>query len=240
MSGPARRLRGCKPPQSWKERPDMRDGRCRFGGCADRDGPRWWPASRAGDRSVVGCSPATVKTPRDRWLAASDERGGGFLCLFRGGRSRSLVRGRLLPSRSRRSWTPESEQLGADAFGWRDGPASIDELEGAQRPAWRAAAPRRAPDVQALRMDRGRRVAAYRRAAVPKFDRPGHWATGQRAEEHKTRNAGKTVVIGVIDDHTRLAYCELHARRTGPRSRPRCSAPPRWFESRAAARSRRS
>jgi transposase InsO family protein len=46
---------------------------------------------------------------------------------------------------------------------------------------------------------------------VPKFARPGHWATGQRAEEHKTRRAGKTVVIGVIDDHTRLAYCELHS-----------------------------
>jgi transposase InsO family protein len=46
---------------------------------------------------------------------------------------------------------------------------------------------------------------------VPKFDRPGHWATGQRAERHKTRRAGKTVVVGVIDDHTRLAYCELHS-----------------------------
>jgi transposase InsO family protein len=46
---------------------------------------------------------------------------------------------------------------------------------------------------------------------LPKFDVPGHWATGQRAERHKTRGAGKTVVIGVIDDHTRLAYCELHS-----------------------------
>ena len=46
---------------------------------------------------------------------------------------------------------------------------------------------------------------------LAKFDRPGHWATGYRAEEHKTRNAGETVVIGVIDDHTRLAYCELHS-----------------------------
>jgi transposase InsO family protein len=45
---------------------------------------------------------------------------------------------------------------------------------------------------------------------LPKFDVPGHWATGQRAERHKTRAAGKVVVIGVIDDHTRLAYCELH------------------------------
>jgi hypothetical protein len=36
---------------------------------------------------------------------------------------------------------------------------------------------------------------------LPKFDRPGHWATGQRAEQHKTRNAGK---VKIIDDHTRL------------------------------------
>ena len=46
---------------------------------------------------------------------------------------------------------------------------------------------------------------------LAKFDRPGHWATGVRAEQHKTRAAGESVVIGVIDDHTRLAYCELHA-----------------------------
>jgi transposase InsO family protein len=45
---------------------------------------------------------------------------------------------------------------------------------------------------------------------LPKFSVPGHWATGERAEQHKTRRAGKTVVVGVIDDHTRLAYCELH------------------------------
>ena len=49
---------------------------------------------------------------------------------------------------------------------------------------------------------------------LPKFDRPGHWATGQRAEQHKTRNAGKVKIIGVIDDHTRLAYCEIHAAET--------------------------
>ncbi|HZV72915.1 MAG TPA: IS481 family transposase [Conexibacter sp.] len=46
---------------------------------------------------------------------------------------------------------------------------------------------------------------------APKFAVPGHWATGQRAEQHKTRKAGKSVVVGVIDDHTRLVYCELHA-----------------------------
>jgi transposase InsO family protein len=45
---------------------------------------------------------------------------------------------------------------------------------------------------------------------LPRFDRPGHWATGQRGEQHKTRNAGKVKIVGVIDDHTRLAYCEIH------------------------------
>jgi len=47
---------------------------------------------------------------------------------------------------------------------------------------------------------------------LPKFAVPGHWATAERAERHKTRKAGKTVVIGVVDDHTRLAYCELHSQ----------------------------
>jgi transposase InsO family protein len=44
---------------------------------------------------------------------------------------------------------------------------------------------------------------------LPKFDRPGHWAHGDRSD--RSRNVGKVKIIGVIDDHTRLAYCELHA-----------------------------
>ena len=46
---------------------------------------------------------------------------------------------------------------------------------------------------------------------VPKFDTPGHWATGDRSQVARRRRVGKTVVIGVVDDHTRLAYCELHS-----------------------------
>jgi len=48
---------------------------------------------------------------------------------------------------------------------------------------------------------------------LPKFDRPGHWATGQRAQRHKTRNAGKVKVIGVIDDHTPLGLLRAPRRR---------------------------
>jgi transposase InsO family protein len=46
---------------------------------------------------------------------------------------------------------------------------------------------------------------------LPKFDRPGHWAHGDRSEPHRTRDAGEVHVIAVIDDHTRLAYAEIHA-----------------------------
>jgi len=49
---------------------------------------------------------------------------------------------------------------------------------------------------------------------APKFDRPGHWATGERSVAPRSRGAGTTYVIGVVDDHTRLAYCELHSGET--------------------------
>jgi transposase InsO family protein len=44
---------------------------------------------------------------------------------------------------------------------------------------------------------------------LPKFGEPGHWATGDRRE--RSRGAGKVYVVSVIDDHSRLAYCELHS-----------------------------
>jgi transposase InsO family protein len=47
---------------------------------------------------------------------------------------------------------------------------------------------------------------------LPKFGRPGHWAAGgRRSEEIRNRGAGRVYVISVIDDHSRLAYCELHS-----------------------------
>ena len=44
---------------------------------------------------------------------------------------------------------------------------------------------------------------------MPKFDRPGHWATGGR--QVRSRGAGTVYVVSVVDDHSRLAYCELHS-----------------------------
>jgi transposase InsO family protein len=63
--------------------------------------------------------------------------------------------------------------------------------------------------------------------SVPKFDRPGHWATGDR--QQRSRAAGKTVVIGVEDDHTRLAYCELHSAENATNVSATLKRAAQWF-----------
>ena len=51
---------------------------------------------------------------------------------------------------------------------------------------------------------------------LTRFQRPGHWAHGDRSEPHKTRGAGRCYAHCIVDDHTRLAYVETHAREDGP------------------------
>jgi transposase InsO family protein len=152
-----------------------------------------------------------VTTARDRWLAASEtERADGSWCAPR----------RPVPRSCPWALTGEQEQAILDArakSNW--GPMRLTWLTGRHRSTcWKVL----------KRHGRSRRPRGERQThrryewadagallhidalRLPKFDRPGHWATGQRAEEHKTRQAGKTVVIGVLDDHSRLTYCELH------------------------------
>ena len=56
-------------------------------------------------------------------------------------------------------------------------------------------------------------------------------ATGRTAtaQSHRTRKAGKVKVIGVIDDHTRLAYCEIHAGETAQTVSGTLKRAARWF-----------
>jgi transposase InsO family protein len=51
---------------------------------------------------------------------------------------------------------------------------------------------------------------------LARFDRPGHFAHGDRSEEHRTRGAGYLYAHCVIDDRSRLAYVELHPDQQGP------------------------
>lgn len=65
--------------------------------------------------------------------------------------------------------------------------------------------------------------------SVAKFDEPGHWATGDRSKVERSRGVGKTVVIGVEDDHTRLAYCELHSAENAANVSATLRRAARWF-----------
>jgi transposase InsO family protein len=167
--------------------------------------------ARAIARSM-GCSPTTVTSARDRWLAATDaQRADGSWCVPR----------RPVPRSCPWALTSEQEQAILDArakSNW--GPMRLTWLTGRHRSTCWKVLKRHGKSRSPRGQRQTHRRYEWARAGallhidalrLPKFDRPGHWATGERAEEHTTRRAGKTVVIGVIDDHSRLAYCELHA-----------------------------
>lgn len=46
---------------------------------------------------------------------------------------------------------------------------------------------------------------------LQRFEVPGHWATGERTEIARNRDSGYVYAHCVVDDHSRLAYVELHA-----------------------------
>jgi len=46
---------------------------------------------------------------------------------------------------------------------------------------------------------------------LQRFEVPGHWASGDRSESARNRGAGYLYAHCVVDDHSRLAYVELHS-----------------------------
>jgi transposase InsO family protein len=50
---------------------------------------------------------------------------------------------------------------------------------------------------------------------LQRFVVPGHWATADRTEIARNRHSGYVYAHCVIDDHTRLAYVELHSADSG-------------------------
>jgi transposase InsO family protein len=64
---------------------------------------------------------------------------------------------------------------------------------------------------------------------LPRFDVVGHWAHGDRSEPNRTRHAGKLKVIGVIDDHTRLVYTEIHSAETAKTVSATLKRAAAWF-----------
>jgi transposase InsO family protein len=163
--------------------------------------------------AAVGVSPATAHRWWRRWQQASDEQRASRACL------------RARPPRPKSCpWALGEEDERAilharEQTNW--GPMRLSYLTGRHRSTvWKVlkrhgrSRLRRSSERQTSRRYEWSQAGALLHIdafSAPKFDRPGHWATGDRSKIERTRDLGKTVVIGVEDDHTRLAYCELHS-----------------------------
>jgi transposase InsO family protein len=196
------------------------DRRCRFGLAARIEMVRRRQAGESFRQiaRALACSPTTVKTQVDRWQAAGEAARQDFSCLA----PRRPVPGscpwalgaaeqrQILDARAKTGW---GEMRLSVLCGGRHR-SSIGKVLRRHGVSAQPTAPRRA----SRRYEWAQAGALLHIDALklPKFDRPGHWATGQRAEQDRTRQAGETVVIGVIDDRTRLTYCELHSSETAP------------------------
>ena len=183
--------------------------------------------------AALNVAPATAHRWWHRWRGASEDERASRACLS----TRRPVPGSCPWALSR-----EQEQAILDArarTNW--GPMRLTFLTGRHRSTiWKVLARhgcshrrRSAPRQTSRRYEWTEAGALLHIDAfeLPKFDRPGHWACGgQRSEQTRTRQAGKTVVIGVIDDHTRLAYCELHSAENATTVSATLRRAARWFE----------
>lgn len=192
----------------------MEDGRCKLGLQGRLELVRLIESGltlRAA-AAALGVAPATAHRWWHRWQAAGPgER-----------RSRACLRARSSRPRSC-PWalSPDAELIiltARERTNW--GPMRLQSLTGRHRSTiWKVlkrhgvSRQRRTERPQTSRRYEWTEAGALLHIdafELPKFDRPGHWAHGDRSERHRTRKAGTVKVIGVIDDHTRLVYCELH------------------------------
>jgi transposase InsO family protein len=192
----------------------MEDRRCKLGLSGRRELVRLIEegATLRAAAAALGVAPATAHRWWRRWAQADESERRSLGCL----RTRS-TRPRSCPWALTRA--QEQEILDARAkTNW--GPMRLTFLTGRHRSTiWKVlhrhgvSRQRRSEARQTTRRYEWAEAGALLHIdamRLPKFEVPGHWATGERSEAIKTRQAGELVVIGVVDDHTRLAYCELH------------------------------
>jgi transposase InsO family protein len=191
----------------------MEDGRCKLGlggryrliqlvegGCSLRT---------AAAESAV--SVATAHRWWHRWQAASDAERADRSCL----RARPPV-----PKSCPWKLTVEQEQRILDARERTNyGPARLAGLVGFRRSTIHKVLVRHGRSRR-LRSPRQRSFRRYEWAQpgallhqdtkrLQRFDAPGHWAHGDRSGPH--RGVGYLYAHCVVDDHSRLAYVELHS-----------------------------
>jgi transposase InsO family protein len=161
--------------------------------------------------AAFNVSPATAHRWWHRWLAAGGEARSTLSCLF----DRSSR-----PHRSPRQLAPELAEVICDCrrkTGW--GPRLVAGATGfahstVSKVLWRAGISRTPRPVREpanryewpcpgdlLHMD----TSEYAR-----FQKPGHRVTGDRSSQDRRRRDGVDFVHAIVDDHSRLAYAEIH------------------------------
>jgi len=222
----------------------MEDGRCKLGLRGRRELVELIEggATLRAAAAALNVAPATAHRWWWRWKAATDAERRSLDCL----RARPPV-----PRSCPWGLTGEQEEAILDArakTNW--GPMRLAFLTGRHRSTiWKVlhrhgvSRQRRTEQRQTNRRYEWAEAGALLHIdafELPKFAVAGHWATGERAERHKTRRAGKVKVIGVIDDHSRLAYCELHSAENANAVSITLQRAARWFEDQAAGLSKPS
>jgi transposase InsO family protein len=197
----------------------MEDGRCKLG-LAGRLALVELIEGGATLRAAAAASnvaPATAHRWWHRWRTASDAQRADRSCL----RARPPVP-RSCPWRL----SAEAEQRILDArqrTNW--GPARLAGLVGYRRSTIHkvlvrhgCARRRRAGERQTFRRYEWSQPGALLHQdtkRLQRFEVAGHWATGDRTEISRNRDSGYVYAHCVVDDHSRLAYVELHSADSG-------------------------
>lgn len=210
----------------------MMDRRCKFGLAARIEMVRRRQAGQSLRQigRAFACSPTTVKTQCDRWEAAGAPAREDFSCLAP---RRPVPRScpwaltaeqerEILEARARTGWG-EMRLPMLCAGRHRSSIGKVLRRHGVSRLP-------RSPRQSSRRYEWAQAGALLHMDALrlAKFDRPGHWATNDRARRSR-RTGGDTVVIGVIDDHTRLAYAELHSAENATNAAATLRRAAAWF-----------
>jgi transposase InsO family protein len=198
----------------------MEDGRCRLGPGGRLALVRLIEqgSTLRAAAAALSVAPATAHRWWHRWCQASEQERASRACL----RARPPI-----PKSCPWRLTVEAEQRILDARRRTNlGPARLAGLVGYRRSTiWKVL--RRHGCSQRHRTPKERFTRRYEWAEpgallhmdakqLPRFDTPGHWAHGDRSVHLKNYGPTRTEFAHVvIDDHSRLAYVEIHRHDRG-------------------------
>jgi hypothetical protein len=145
----------------------------------------------------------------------------------RAGRCRGRVRGRSAPSRSRRSCRRARRPTGADPLTGRHRSTCWKVLK--RHGLSRQGRGERAQSTRRRSGPRPARCCTSTRWSCRSSRSPGTGPTATAATATAPATPARPKVIGVIDDHARLAYCEIHAAENAATVSGILRRAVRWF-----------